>query len=60
MPKYKFTRVYIAEAPTKSEAVEKCKQNPVEYLEYESTQILVEKVESRPWLSTLSKQVTGK
>jgi hypothetical protein len=58
MPQYKFTRVYVVDAPTKTEAFEKCKQNPTEYLAYESAVLVPE--EKRSWSGSFVKQVTGK
>ena len=59
MPIYKFTRIYKAEAPTKAEALEKIKENPTEYLEYEAATIV--QTENRGgFVQSFRKQVTGK
>ena len=56
---YKFTRIYKAEAATKAEALEKIKQNPTEYLEYEAA-TLVPSSDKGGWTTSLRKQVIGK
>jgi hypothetical protein len=55
---YKFTRIYKAEAATKADALEKIKQNPTEYLEYEAATLV--QTDKGGWSSTFKKQVTGK
>jgi hypothetical protein len=58
MPKYKFTRIYVVEADTKAAAMEKVKQNPSEYLEYEGSSLVAER--QGGWGQSFRKQVTGK
>ena len=58
MPKYKFTRVYEVEAATQTEAFEKCRSNPAEYLRYESSALATE--QRKTWGDSLKKQIAGK
>jgi len=58
MPKYKFTRVYEVEAPTQTEAFEKCRSNLGEYLRYESSGLVPE--QRKTWGQSLKKQIAGK
>ena len=58
MATYKFTRIYKAEAATKAEALEKIKQNPTEYLEYEAATLVT--TDKGGWTTSIRKQVIGK
>ncbi len=58
MPRDTFTRVYEVEAGTQTEAFEKCRQNPAEYLRYESSGLVPE--QRKTWGQSLKKQIAGK
>ncbi len=60
MPKYKFTRSYIVEAPTDEEGQKLVKENPTKYLTYASTTVLEESKPRDQWVSDLKRQITGK
>ena len=54
MPKYKVTKVFIVDATSKQEAVDKVVANP-DTLEYVS----VKPIEEKGWLKTAKEMVTG-
>jgi hypothetical protein len=43
LAKYKFTCIYVVEAESKAQAMEKVKHNPTEYLGYESSTLVTER-----------------
>jgi hypothetical protein len=58
MPKYKVTKVFLVDAPSKQEAIAKVTDEPGELLEFVS---VIEQAGSHTgWKASLRKQLTGK
>ncbi len=60
MPKYKVTKVFMVQAASKQEAVERVTNEPGELLEFVSVILVAESAPQGGWRTTLVKQLTGK
>ena len=60
MPKYKVTKVFVVQAASKPEAVERVTNEPGELLEYVSVVLVADPVPQRGWKISLVRQLTGK
>ena len=60
MPKYKATKVFVVQAASKQEAVERVTNEPGELLEFVSVIVVAEPAPQGGWKTTLVKQLTAK
>ncbi len=60
MPKYKVTKVFVVQAASKQEAVERVTNEPGELLEFVSVVLVAEPDPGGGWKAGLVKQLTGK